>query len=591
MLTRIVACIVFLGFYHLSNSQDKHKKVWWNPSSIEFEVIEGRGWNDSTNLNYRRLPDRAKESVRNEVWNLSKQSAGLSISFISNASNISVRYKVKGGFAMPHMPSTGVSGVDLYAKDSNGEWVWSRGRYQFGDTITYNFDKLNTKEPYHNKGKTYKLYLPLYNEVEWLEVGVDQDAVFTPIPVRREKPIVVYGTSIAQGACASRPGMAWTSILERKLDSPIINLGFSGNGRLEDEVLDLIVEIDAELFILDCLPNLTRYSKDNSQFLYDRIIASVKKLRAKHPKTPILLVAHSGYAEGSNSAEKFDEYSGVNKMLQKAFEQLRKDNFQHIYTLTKAELDLGIDSYVDGTHPNDLGMLQQANACEKSIRKILKKPVGRVTTMIPVTQNRDANVYNWDARHQYILESNQSNPPKICFIGNSIVHQWGGVSDMPIANGAKSWNEYFEELGVKNFGYGWDRIENVLWRIYHGELDGFEAEQILLKIGTNNLHLNTEDEIIEGLKFLVQAIKLKQPKANITLIGILPRREQETRVKTLNVLIEKASARLGVDYLSIGHALLTKKEKIDESLFRDGLHPNEKGYHKLAPQIKKYLLK
>lgn len=591
MFIRVVLCVVFFTFYSILNGQEETEKKWWNPDTSEFKVVEGRGWKDTIGFNYNRLPERAKESVRKQVWNLSKQSAGLSISFISNASNISVRYKVKGGYAMPHMPSTGVSGVDLYAKDSNGEWVWSRGRYHFDDTISYNFDKLNTKEPYHNKGKTYKLYLPLYNEIEWLEVGVDQESVFTPIPVRIEKPIVIYGTSIAQGACASRPGMAWTSILERTLDSPIINLGFSGNGRLEDEVLDLIAEIDAELFVLDCLPNLTRYSKDNSEFLYDRIIASVKKLREKYLKTPILLVEHSGYAEGSNSNEKLKEYSGVNKILQKAFTQLKKDNFQHIYMLSKAELNLGIDSYVDGTHPNDLGMQQQAIAYEQCIRGILKEPKGVISTAIPVTQNRDANVYNWGERHQYILESNENHPPKICFIGNSIVHQWGGVSGMSIASGSKSWEVYFQKENIKNFGYGWDRIENVLWRVYHGELDGFEAEQIILKIGTNNLHLNTDEDIIEGLKFLVNAIKLKQPKTKLTLIGILPRRGEEGRVKTLNTSIERVAHRLGVDYLAIGNVLLAKDGKIDESLFRDGLHPNEKGYNKLAPKIVKYILK
>ena len=61
-----------------------------------------------------------------------------------------------------------------------------------------------------------------------------------PLPVRRDKPVLVYGTSIAQGGVASRPGLAWTALLERKLDRPVINLAFSGNGRLEPEVLDLI---------------------------------------------------------------------------------------------------------------------------------------------------------------------------------------------------------------------------------------------------------------------------------------------------------------------------------------------------------------
>lgn len=89
-----------------------------------------------------------------------------------------------------------------------------------------------------------------------MQVGVPGNALFNPMAIREEKPIVVYGTSIAQGGCASRPGMAWPALVGRKLDRPLINLGFSGNGRLEKEVIDLIAEIDAKVYVLDCLPNL-----------------------------------------------------------------------------------------------------------------------------------------------------------------------------------------------------------------------------------------------------------------------------------------------------------------------------------------------
>ena len=241
MNIRIALFVFFLVFSSHSNAQEVKGKTWYNPSTSNFKVIEGRAWKDAANFNYNRLPNEAENLVRKPLWNLSKQSAGLSINFTSNSPNISVRYKVKGGHAMPHMPSTGVSGVDLYVKNDDGKWFWNRGVFRFSDTIIYNFNGLKTKS-HHKKGSEYKLYLPLYNEVEWLEIGTEQNTIFTPNPIRNEKPIVVYGTSIAQGACASRPGMAWTSILERKLDNPIINLGFSGNGRLEDAVLNFITQ-------------------------------------------------------------------------------------------------------------------------------------------------------------------------------------------------------------------------------------------------------------------------------------------------------------------------------------------------------------
>lgn len=138
----------------------------------------------------------------------------------------------KGGLSMPHMPATGVSGIDLYATDNNGQERWCAGNYSMGDTIVYNFRGLSYAAKSGN-GFEYQLFLPLYNSVSWMEIGVPADASFRFLPVSQEKPLVIYGTSIAQGACASRPGMAWGNILNRKLGHPVINLGFSGNGKLK----------------------------------------------------------------------------------------------------------------------------------------------------------------------------------------------------------------------------------------------------------------------------------------------------------------------------------------------------------------------
>ncbi len=197
------------------------------------------------------------------------------------------------------MPATGVSGVDLYAISSDGDWRWCAGKYAFGDTIEYHFRNLEPNDAYHKMGREYRLYLPLYNSVKWLEVGVPDGTQFTPLPVRPDKPIVLYGTSIMQGACASRPGMAWPTILSRKLDDPLINLGFSGNGRLEPEVLSMVNEIDAKVFVLDCLPNLVNQEDYPLDTVKSRILYAVRTLRQKHPATPIVLAEHAGYTDAA----------------------------------------------------------------------------------------------------------------------------------------------------------------------------------------------------------------------------------------------------------------------------------------------------
>ena len=367
----LVSFVLFSLFFNKSYSQSTSNFKWWNPEQQNSKVIEGQGWPKNAIAIYDRLPVKAKGMVREPVWNLSKHAPGLSIRFKSNAKDILIRYKtINKEYSMPHMPATGVSGVDLYAKNNNDKWVWFKGNYSFRDTITYNFKNINLKAAKDSKGFEYQLFFPLYNAVKWLEIGVPVEAKFELLPLRKEKPIVVYGTSIAQGACASRPGMAWTSILERKLNRPVINLGFSGNGRLEKEMIALIAEIDAEIYVLDCLPNLIINKKRSSDDVYQRIILSVKEIRKKHKLTPILLVDHAGYADGLTNINRYNAYCDLNQINQKVFNRLKEDGFFNIYILKKNKIGLQLDSYVDGTHPTDLGMMEYALAYEKKIREI-----------------------------------------------------------------------------------------------------------------------------------------------------------------------------------------------------------------------------
>ncbi len=586
--TRIFFFLMFLQAT-LVYSQ-KINYAWWNPAKNQFPVIEGQASSEVKNPNpYDRLPSKAEKTVRADVWDLSHNSAGLMLCFKSNADQIIVRYKVTGEKAMPHMPATGVSGVDLYAISTDGKWLWCAGRYTMGDTIEYRFTGLTPNDTYHQKGREYRLYFPLYNSVQWLEVGTPEGTMFSPLPTRKEKPIVVYGTSIAQGGCASRPGMAWPAIVGRKLDRPLINLGFSGNGRLEKEVIDLIGEIDAKLYVLDCLPNLSASDATKSEQVIDLIKKSVIELQLKNPSTPILLVDHSGFSdEAVNSSNKMSSIA-LNQAQRVAFEQLKSEGHNNLYLLSKEEIGLSMEATVDGIHPNDFGMQEYAIAYEKIIRTILHEPSGEYGTTQPIIQNRDAKVYDWDNRHQEILSSNKIKPPRIIFLGNSITHFWGGDPKTSIINGADSWNQWMEPLGVRNFGYGWDRIENVLWRVYHDELSGYEAAQVVILIGTNNITFNSDKEIIEGLRFLVQAIKDRQPKADILLMGIYPRRKDEEKIAVLNQGIVNVSGVMNVRYLDAGKVLLNEDGKINETLFTDGLHPNAEGYRKLAQQMAPYL--
>lgn len=566
----------FLFIYRAFPQQDS--LIWWNPASHDFPVVEGQAWTGETEQSFDRLPSRAKGLVREAVWNLGQHNAGIMLRFRSNAKEIVVRYQVKGNLEMNHMPATGVSGVDMYAIDHDGKWSWCRGQRSFGDTITYHFRGLSPNGPFHSYGSEFRLYLPLYNQVTWMEIGVRPEDYFKPLPVRLEKPILVYGTSIAQGGCASRPGMAWTAIVDRAMDQPMINLAFSGNGRLEKEVIELIAEVDARIFILDCLPNLTSEELYPDAEIARRIIESVRYLKQKHPQTPILLVEHAGYTDGPIMPDRQEAFERVNKVQKDAYSRLLQDGIDHLYYLSHHELALSMDDMVDGTHPNDLGMQHYAEAYVQKLRTILHEPIGQTPTTVPRSQYREPDNYDWEERHRDILQLNQKENPNVVFIANSIIHFWGGMPETKKRVDQPSWDEHLTPMGVRNYAYGWDRIENVLWRMYHGELDGISPRKILVMIGTNNLHLNSDQEIIEGLDLLIRGIKVRQPASEIIFMGILPRRDYEQRVVKLNAKIAQLAGNLEVKYRYVGDIFLKEDHMIDESLFSDGLHPNKEGY-------------
>lgn len=573
-MKRIVFCIVNVAVAISLFSQTK----WYHPLTQDYPVIQNQGWTNEIGKTYQRLPDRAEKNVRKPVWGLSGNSAGLALYFYSNAEKIEIRYGVTGSHAMAHMPATGKSGVDLYAIDSDGKWRVATDKFTLSDTITYTFNNL-TQSTYHKKGFEYRLFLPLYNTVKWMEIGVPDSAEFRFIPVLREKPIVVYGTSIAQGGCASRPGMAWTNILSRKLDYPVINLAFSGNGPFEKELVDLIDEIDASLYVFDCLPNMGALS---SEEVIKRTVYGVTKLRENHD-TPILIVDHIGYRNDEVNKSTKETADRMNTASRQAFDSLVRSGVKNIYHLHKNTINFPDDGCVDNIHPNDLGMQAYADAYEKIIREILSIPIGEVSTAIPVSQRREPYIYEWKDRHQTILKNIRLQRPKKIIIGNSITHYWG--EEPGRENGSRSWQKQMLPAGYFNLGFGWDRIENVLWRVYHGELSGYDADEIVLMIGTNNLGINTKEEIVEGLEFLLEQIKIRQPNAKIKVIGLLPRRDREEDVNILNEQISEMSRLNNYTYLNVGNKLLTKDGKINESLFSDGLHPNEKGYSLIVDDI------
>ena len=358
VLVLILVPVVLHG-HPVSTGNGSEGYIW---TDIKQLGIRGKGWAEDPLL-YNRLPAKAETMVRNDVWDLSHHTTGFYVQLKTNATSIMANWKLtEEKLAFPHMAATGVSGLDLYVKMNDGSWHWlGIGK---PDSIESTF---MLAEGLSESPREYLLYLPLYNGIEFVKIGVPPAFKVEPVPTVPGKPIVFYGTSITQGGCASRPGMCATAILGRRLNREIINLGFSGNGRMEPEVAELLAELDPLVYFIDCLPNLM------PDEVAERVEPFVNILRASHPETPIVLAEgityNNAFLVGSNATENAHSW----KALRNAYENLLNQGARHLYYQV-AEGQLGFDGEgtVDGVHPTDLGFYRQAGVYQLILENIIK---------------------------------------------------------------------------------------------------------------------------------------------------------------------------------------------------------------------------
>ena len=306
---------------------------------------------------FDRLPLLYKNKVRKEVWELSKNTAGVNIQFSTNSSSIELAWEVQDDFQMNHMPNTGIKGLDLYVRLGN-RWTYVGTGIPKG--------KQNKKQLIKNlkpHERDYKLYLPLYDGIKSLDIGLKPGSTLRGMKSKHEaKPLVFYGTSITQGGCASRPGLAHTNIISRGTELECLNFGFSGNGHLEENIGDILSKIDAKLFIIECMQNV------NVQLIKDRIELLVKSIR-KNQDAPIVFVNEPQFKYNDLNQLFCQDQIAKNRQLEIEYKKFRKKKISNIYLINEpyafGEDDEGT---VDGVHFNDLGFQRYANYLMKNLK-------------------------------------------------------------------------------------------------------------------------------------------------------------------------------------------------------------------------------
>ncbi|WP_238392475.1 SGNH/GDSL hydrolase family protein [Paenibacillus antri] len=328
---------------------------WLTPVDEARVRVDGFAWFERDRL-FRRLPVRPEQPISAAVDKLADHTAGGQLRFRTDSSRLRIRVRLAGPATMDHMPATGQCGFDCY--------IEREGRLRFYRTARFDPGQDRYECGFYDGWtggmREIVLYFPLYQGVKEIVLGLDSDAsVQVPQSFPDERRIIFYGTSITQGGCANRPGMAYPNILSRRFPLEIINLGFSGNGRGEPEMASLIAEIERPACLVvdydaNC-PSAEEMARTLPEF--------IRTYRRRHPDVPILVLSKPCYAEEAFHEELREKCLAKRQAQAEIVDRLRLAGDRRIFFQDGGALfgsDFA-DGTVDGVHPTDQGFARIAD--------------------------------------------------------------------------------------------------------------------------------------------------------------------------------------------------------------------------------------
>lgn len=335
-----------------NNKENNFKNIKINTNGY---LIDGLLYSKENN-NFKRLPKTLKTDESLLV--VASHSSGGYIDFTTDSSSISVKVKSINKINLPHMALTGSIGLDLYyIEEDNFTFLGTTKVSEIEFTYTFIKNLPKTK-------KKFRIYFPLYIELEELELILDSNSSL--IQENSIKPkIICYGTSITQGACASRSAMSYPAILGRLLPNySVYNLGFSGNAMLRPEIANLIKEVEnLEILVMEVEANVGMV--DN--LLTERLDSFIKTILDKNKELNIYLISRFPH-----SKTLFDKKlkQRLNKNLKHQKEIAKKYDKNIIFIDgNKLLKKFKSDHSVDLDHLNDLGFYEIAHSLGKIISK------------------------------------------------------------------------------------------------------------------------------------------------------------------------------------------------------------------------------
>ncbi|MCM1034053.1 MAG: SGNH/GDSL hydrolase family protein [Paludibacter sp.] len=337
-------------------------------NALEFRIIN-KGFDDSLTP-FTRIPAYLKDSVRTDLWERAKCSTGMAVRFATDSKCIGARYNLLTNMHMAHMADTGIKGTDLYRLGEDGKWHYVNTARPTKDSIQHKVYVSNMEGEMHE----YMIYLPLYDGINWLEIGVDSTACITQPQVdnpRTSGRIVFYGTSVMQGGCATRTGMAATCMIQRDLNVECVNIGISGEGKMDYCMARAMAQMEDVLcYVIDPVPNCTKDMCDTLTYNFVNIIRQAK------PDVPIVMVEGLTYPYAKYDAF-FREYlPAKNEAFYRNYQLLLQDNPDNLYYMTTdGQTGLNEEGTVDGIHLTDIGFRAYADRLEKILERLINQPL------------------------------------------------------------------------------------------------------------------------------------------------------------------------------------------------------------------------
>ena len=336
---------------------------WLSATDRRF-TVRGLAWFAENGGRFCRLPLRAEKVVREPVWQLAQCPASARVCWRSDTTALSVRVTNSDAGFMAHMPMTGSNGCILYVGNDGQMRPWATAT---PEQQSASFERELFKGV-PRKMREFCLYLPLYKGLEKLEIGFAPGAKLQPPAAPAvARPVVFYGTSITQGGCANTAGSDFVSMVGRRLNLDVVNLGFSGNGRGEPEVAELMAEVDASLYVLDYAANV------NAQENEATLPRFVGILRRHHPETPILLMTNVCFSQYDFNPEFRAVLDARRDYTMEFYGQQRRGGDRHLHLVDGfGLLPFGADgAFVDGVHPTDTGFALMAERLAPALAQIL----------------------------------------------------------------------------------------------------------------------------------------------------------------------------------------------------------------------------